>query len=221
MKTRKLFCAVLIAAIFLSMPCGVRAETIPVGSTQSVQLNGSVRLPEINVTVPETGKILINPYNMVVEMGEGSYSGQIISEPAFIENYSDVNIQVDVAITAEIYEGSSMTLSTSSTASSTSTSKRAFIYFEMHPADNDNWSSVEWDDTYDKTKHVVVSATAEKTKTNIAVLSAKTLDGDIAPGGYGAFRLTGDAIKSPKNEWTEDDGLNVNIVFTFVPLRFE
>ncbi len=221
MKTRKLLCAALIVAIFITLPSDVRAAEIPVGDTLAVRLDSSLRLPEINVLVPSGGTMIINPYRMSVEIGATVSSGQIISEPAFIENYSDVDIQVDVAITAEINEGSTMTLATSSTAGSASTSKKAFIYFEMHAADTDDWTRVAWDSAYSSKSHVKVSATTENSKENIAVLSACTMDGDVAPGGYGAFRLTGDAIASPRKAWTEDDGLSVNIVFTFTPLRFE
>ena len=52
-------------------------------------------------------------------------------------------------------------------------------------------------------------------------LPARTLDGEVAEGGYAPFRLTGDAVKNPTDAWNTRDGINVMVAFTFTPLSYE
>lgn len=218
MMRKRLLCVVLTLAMLFS----VQSAAAATGNTRSTVIAATLtsKTPTIKVTVPSTGEVLLNPYSLPVTINSKSTRQQIVSTPCVIANESDVPLQVDVTVTGQINEGSDMSLVTSSTKNSTSTSKRAFIYFEIQPADTDNFSKVTWDSAYKSTKrnHIAVTKTG-RTKTNTVVLASATLDGDIAEkGGYAAFRLTGDAIVSPKKPWTEDDGLTVEIAFTFIPL---
>jgi hypothetical protein len=35
---------------------------------------------------------------------------------------------------------------------------------------------------------------------------------------FGAFRLSGDCVQNPREPWTNEDGVEVEVVFTFTPL---
>ena len=103
-----------------------------------------------------------------------------------------------------------MTLTSSYTEDSGTTSKKAFVYFEIQPVSDPD--RVTWDKEYDAAKHVCVRPYS-KSKKNIVQLEAA--DGRVT---YAAFRLTGDCVKKPRVAWTEADGLKVTVAFTFTPI---
>lgn len=218
MMRKRLLCVVLTLAMFFSIQSAAAAT----GNTRSTVITTTLtdKTPTIKVTVPSTGDVILNPYELPVTIDAQSSRAQIVSTTGVIANESDVPIQVDVTVTGKINEGSNMSLVTTSTKKSTSTSKRAFIYFEIQPMDTADTRKVIWDAAYKSTQrnHIAVT-TSGRSKVNTVVLASTTLDGEIAEkGGYAAFRLTGDAVVNPRKAWTEDDGLTVEIAFTFVPL---
>lgn len=165
---------------------------------------------EVQVNVPTEKKLYINPLGFPVDMGDHTDNRQIIMEPAYIENMGDTPVNVSVSVTGSLVEGSAMTLSSSSTKALATTSKKAFIYFELKAVSDPD--SVSWDKEYDAEKHVPVRIMT-KTRKNIVEL-------DEAGGSkpYGAFRLTGDCVTKPKNPWTVADGIKVVVAFTFKPV---
>ena len=202
MKKKLLFCT--IVALLLS------ATAFASGSRPSTTISVLCNLPEIQVTVPSTGEIYFNPFQLPVEIDGESVSEPILSEPMSIENKSEVPLSITVSVTGTIKEGSNMRLATSSTKDLGLSSKRAFVYFEMQAvADPDQ---VVWDGEYDEAKHIIVR-TATKTKKNLAIIAQAN-----QPKQFGAFRLTGDCVPYPKYPWTEADGIDVEIAFTFKPL---
>lgn len=215
---KRLLCVVLTLATLFS----VQSAAAATGTTRSTVITATLtdKTPTIKVTVPATAEVFVNPHQLPVSINSKSTREQIISTPCLIANESDVPIQLDVTVTGTVNEGSNMSLVTSSTKNSTSTSKRAFIYLEFQLADTDDLKKVKWDAAYNKSKHIPVT-TMGRTKTNVLTLAGITPDGEIAEkGGYAAFRLTGDVIQTPKKAWTEDDGLTVEVAFTFTPLVY-
>lgn len=218
MKKLRLFCAVLaLVLLFTAQPATAVAET---GNIRTTTISATYTEPTILVTVPTTGTIYLNPLKLRVDVDGASRNEQILSRTCFIANKGNIPLQVDVSVTGALAEGSDMTLASSSTKGSTSKSKRAFIYFEMQRVDEDEESIVQWDKAYDASKHIVVSDGETKSKQNILKLGAKPINGTEVKGGYGAFRLTGDAIVAPENEWHSKDGLMVEVAFTFTPLSY-
>ena len=206
MKKIGLFCVVL--ALILSAVSPACAAGTDGGQTVITAL---CELPEISVVVPATAEGFINPYEMPVTIESGESTAQIISTPACIENQSEVPLRIGVTVTAKVWEGSSLFLSGTSTGG-TGTLKRAFVYFEMQASDTAVPPDSIWDAEYDPAKHIIVRP-FEMPEKKLAILSAA--DGD-AP--YGAFRLSGDCTASPREAWTEDDGIDVKIAFTFTAL---
>lgn len=219
MNRKRLFCAVLaLVLLFSAQPATAAAE---LWDTYSTTITASCKVPTIKVTVPSTGQVYLNPLKLTVFINGESTSDQIISAPCCIANESDIPITVDVTVTGAVNEGSDMTLVASSTQDSESTDKSAFIYFEMQSADTDDPNDVTWDSEYDSSKHIIVDTSAAgQSKENILTLSAITPEGAVAAGGYGAFRLAGDAVETPANVWTSQDGISVEVAFTFTPLSY-
>lgn len=196
----------VILALLLSAPAS--AGTNPFYS----RIDALCNLPEISVTVPATSEIFINPYRLSIAVEADETSAQIITAPACIENKSQVPISVSVAATGTVNEGSNLRL-VSTTTGGEGTKKQAFIYFEMKASDTSNPPVSFWDAEYNAEKHVIVRVGSGRIKKNIAVLSA--VDGTER---FGAFRLTGDCTATPYSGWTEDDGISVELTFTFTPL---
>ena len=218
MKQRRLLCAGLALVLLLSAQPTAAALTPPY--SQAVEITGDARIPTISVTVPTSGEVYINPLELPVDIGTGRRDyGQILSTPACIANESEVAMQVDLTLTASLKEGSTMRLATSPTGGG-GTEKQAFIYFEIQQADTDRVNRVKWDSAYDESKHIVIQDGMSVTKTNVMKLPPITPRGRVAPGGYAPFRLTGDAVANPTDEWTEKDGINVTVAFTFTPLHY-
>ena len=167
------------------------------------------QVPDVSVKVPSTGDVFINPYKMDVTVNATETDAQIVSTPAAIENESPVPIQVTATATGKVKEGSDMGFSTAPTEG-IGTRKKAFLYFEI--VATDSIDNAVWADGYDTNKHLAIRA-ATRTKKNIVTLSESGKAGSV-----GAFRLAGDCAITPKVPWSDDDGLEVEIAFTFKPM---
>lgn len=208
----KKIAALLMSASILAGSYRVFALVPPNGSTTVIE--GVCRIPEIEVTVPATGSVYINPLQLPVWIDSYSEDNQILSFPDAIQNQSEIPIIVNATVTGQVGESSDMILSTVSTKNAGFTSKRVFIYFEMMPANVENvlywdYSSIEWAQAYDPAKHILVQ-NASNTKNNIITLAAAGKEGCC-----GAFRLAGDCVSFPTNEWNGNDQLTIGVAFTF------
>lgn len=206
MKKRLLLCLVLsclLASLFIP------AQAVVTGTTK---IQAEPYLPDIKieVVVPASGNVYINPKQLPVRIGASIQNSQVVSDAFVMENLSEVPLSVSVDVTGRVKSGSKMTLSSASTADSTSTLKRAFLFFEIHATTDPD--SVSWSDSFDEDQHIVIRA-ATRTVKNILVLGAA----DQAKR-YGAFRLAGDCTQEPKEAWTSRDGVTVDVAFTFSPL---
>ena len=216
MRKKKMLCLLSAVLMLGMMPQALAAEG------NHTKVTASCILPEISVTVPQTGAAFINPYQMDVTINATETDAQIISTPAAIENESEVPLQVTVTVTGQLKEESTMRFSSAPT-NGIGTAKSAFLYFEIVPANSAN--SAVWADEYDDEKHLLVRV-GSRTKRNMVILSQSDKDevfgkplGTVDKDGcFGAFRLTGDCTKNPRVPWNEKDGLDVEITFSFKPL---
>ena len=62
-------------------------------------------------------------------------------------------------------------------------------------------------------KHIVIRAGVPRTKKDMVTIAQAD-----QPKHFGAFRLTGDCVATPRKPWTEADGIDVEIAFTFKAL---
>jgi len=196
-KKKPLF---LLMALLMLASLVSPASAAETGNRASTEIEAVCsRLPEIRVTVPPAMDVLINPYKIPVVVQDKQVGDQIISDPVALKNESEVPLKVSVSIETVIKEGSDMRLLSESTLGQEMTSKRAFIYFD----------AVAWDEKYSDEKHLVIRP-GTKIRKDIVTLGA-----DGQPLSYGAFRLTGDCVEAPRSPWTEADGIDVSIAFTF------
>lgn len=180
-------------------------------SGKTTRFQALCELPVVEVTIPRTGEVFINPYRLPVTIEADETTAQIVSTPSCIENQSEVPISVTVTVTGSVKEGSDMTLTSLATGGE-GTRKRAFVYFEIQATDTADPPQSVWDDEYNVERHIIVRTTA-KTKKDVV-----TIGGVGDEDCFGVFRLAGDCVSFPKVGWTETDGIDVEIVFTFTPL---
>lgn len=186
------------------------------GDQRSTAVDARCDLPEISVVVPATAEVFINPYRIPITIESTEVSAQIVSTPACIENKSEVPISVTATLTCALKEGSDMRLYSSTTQDPEMpiTTKGAFIYFEMQAAPDIDL--VVWDPEYDMEKHQIVRLGTSRPRKDMVVIAQAD-----QPDHFGAFRLTGDCVAVPRFPWTEADGIEVEIAFTFTPLTRE
>lgn len=215
MKRKELLCA--LAALLLFLP--VQPASALTSNQRETVIEAITRMPVISVTVPSTAEVYINPFQIPVYIEDNETDSQIISTPSAIANMSEVPLKVDVTITAAIRTGSDMQLTSTSTIGRNLTTKRAFVFFEIQKSDSPDPDDVAWAEGYDSDlkNQIILSTSSAKTKRGILTLPAMTLDGDVF---YAPFRLSGDVVVAPKSPWNGNDGIDVNVAFTFTPLHY-
>lgn len=189
------------------------------GNERGTVIEAVARMPVISVSVPSSAGVVINPFQFPVEIEGENKREQIICTPAVISSSSDIPLKVSVTVTGTVTPESDMTLATAPTGG-TGTVKSAFVYFEIVQS---SWGEVRkslWATAYDPAKHLRIISGAPQTGTDMLTLSPLNKFGEIAKGGYAQFRLAGDAVRNPANEWNEKDGIDVMVAFTFTPVSY-
>ena len=211
---KKTLILLMVCILALSMSVAVFAA----GSSK-ITINALYREPDIEVNVPAAGEMYLNPKRLPLMIDGHIENGQIINTPWSIENQSEVTISVNAEVYAAINSRSDMTLSTSSLATSTSRNKRAFIYLDKRVTDpGTDLASLDWDQTVYNNKTQILVTEAGLERNNFMTLAGAAADGSVSPGGVGAFRLCGNAIANPVEEWNPViDNIAVHITFTFRP----
>lgn len=203
MKKNKLFALVLACVMVLSMATPAFAEEL--------NITGSTQAPTINVTVPSTGTVIINPYEMEVTQGDAEVTDKIISATQYIVNESDVAIGITVAITGT---ASGNAVLATAALKGTETTNSVFMYLEIAKATaDDGTGDPTWAESYTKAAGQIIVTSKETTTKDVLVLGA----GDET-ATYAAFRLAGDVASKPATAWTTTDKVDVKIVFTFNPV---
>lgn len=201
---------IVSAAMALAMAASL---TIPAFATASntTEIGGTTQAPTINVTVPATGTVTVNPYKMEVTVDSDKITDQIISAPLYVTNTSDVPLVFDVTVTGK-KEGNAI-FSTSSTAGKVVATNSVFLYAEFGAASaNDGSGDPTWATAYDsKATNIVLISDKAVTKKAVAELAAT----DGSDANYLAFKLSGDASSQPTTAWTSADKVGASIAFTF------
>lgn len=233
MKSKRI--ASLILAVVMVMALAVPAFA---DDSAEMEVTGTTTPVTINVTVPTSDSITLNPYGISV----GGKNDQVIYTDNKIENTTAVPVQVSMTVTGSIPQGSKAAFATAPikftelTTKTLDTKKEAFLALQIQAIQNaSSVSSAKWaklDDYIDSQQEgskakfdltkvedynywgttVIVGAKAV-TAANVVTLAAATKDGTAA-----AIRLFGDVAGNSSTVWTEDDTVAVKIAFTFLPV---
>ena len=153
----------------------------------------------INVLVPSSGQIVLNPYGLEVDMDGGVTTDQIVHSCQTLINLSDFPVIVDVSVTGTIPAESGAGF-VSAPPAQDAPGKDVFLYAEFQP-DPSAWVSEYLGLPY----QVLADASGE----NVLTLDA---------GGEGYFRMFGAMSVYPEEPWSDTDTFGAVLSFTFTPV---
>lgn len=211
MKTKKFLSLVLamVMALSLAVPAFASANT-DTSLTQSTAIGGTTKIPTIKITVPATGSVVLNPYEMGVTVDGNTISDPIVSVPQYVINASDVAVKVKATVTGK--PSGAAKLVDASTATDTTGINNVFLQYIYEIGDDNTVDP-------DGTNKIVVKAKGEAT--DLGTLAQGTGTAAAAAGAYLAYKLTGDLVAIPTKAWTEKDTVSVNVAYTFIPQKYE
>lgn len=132
MKFKKIGSLALSGALALSLAVpAFAADTTPNTTTT---ITGAYQDVIIDVTVPETGTVVINPYGLPIEYTKSDDTvakitgQQITTAPMAIMNNTDLDLSVSVTVTGTAQ--GSLKFSPTSNAESTTAANNAFVYLQ-------------------------------------------------------------------------------------------
>ena len=232
---KKVFALLLAATMTLGASMTVFAadettisDTTGLAADTEVTVDTEVKVPTIEVVVPTSSTIVINPFSLSYESQDKSITGnsQIISAEQTIQNKSDVALAVNVAsLTAAPTTDGTTAPKIVTTAPTKSTGKEIFLYLEV--------TSGEFTNKYDSKNASELVATALDTtgktkaasKENIITIPKKV---DDSTASTAKFKFGGSVVTNPvivdstsktttQNPWTDSDTITVSLKFTFTP----
>lgn len=208
----------------------------PAFATSNSVITGNYKTVKLAVTVPTTGKAVINPYGLPIQLSETkSISGKGISNaaPLSIQNRSAVPLNVNVSITGTATGG--FVFETNASLGSGETGKKGVVNFEIYDAPTLTEASLQNESTLiDGFVDAVMNGTPADTvqikgvtdtpdeKDAVIMLREANAAGELQAGGAAFFNISGTAVKKPTTAWAAEDGFSAAIAFTFDPTaKFE
>ena len=167
--------------------------------------------PVIEVLVPSSGQVIINPYCLPVELDGQTSTDQIVSAPLILENRSTIPVSVSASVTGTVPPGSGVFFAAAPPMPD-SPVKEIFLYAEFHavpePAFQPSWSGLYSDST-----NQLLVGFQRAAKADVLRLEA----GGTACS-WGALRLFGSAAVSPMAPWQAGDDIQATFMFSFTPI---
>ncbi len=214
-----------ITSMFLALVMAL-ALTIPAfASSGTVKVEGSIQVPTLNVVLPTTASMVMNPYNMSVKLDPrdpaSAVNDQIISPTMEVKNLSNIGVQVGIKVTGTKGRGD-VEFATGSAASSSTKEAYVYVAFEigntgLDVADTNGsgTSTVVLSDTEQDVTDFLSTAAASNANTLAASADGKAPAAD----GVLGFKFFGDT--APVTTWTDKDTLAATIAFTFTPVAVD
>lgn len=168
--------------------------------------------PIIDVVVPDTGTVIINPYGLPVEIEGQETTEQIAGSTMLLENRS--NVAVDVSVNAVGIAQGYVVFATEPPAGST-LEKEVFLYAEFQ-ATEALGQTVPWQVFFSDAPNQILVTPYGSNKDGVMRLEAVE-----TPYSCGAARLFGSVSTYPAQSWEAGDGFHVNLAFTFTPVTPE
>lgn len=159
----------------------------------------------IDVVVPPSGQVVINPYNMKVATTYGESTEQIIHEPQVMISGSDFPVLVTARAVGKLQPGSAARF-VSAPPAEDARDKQIFMYVEFQ---ND---PMLWSGSFTDWSNQILVTDWGMEKANVMTLDAF---------GAGYFRLFGAMTGFPDIMWDAVDAPDVSLTFTFAPLEIE
>ncbi len=191
MKTKQLLSTVLALLLALSLPAASAAEP------HAPDAGGL-----INVIVPSTGHMVINPYRLAVRPDGVETTAQLVHAPQALTNLSDFPVTVNVTASASLPRESEAVFVHAPPAPDAK-AKEVFLYAEFQ--ERPDW----WEGAYLDLPNQLPVSPCGASAGNVLTLDAQ---------GEGWFRLFGALAPSPASAWSDTDTFGAVLTFTFAPL---
>ena len=191
MKTKQLIAALLVLLLALSLPAASAAES-PAPDAGGL----------INVIVPSTGHMVINPYRLAVRPDGVETTAQLVHAPQALTNLSDFPVTVNVTASASLPRESEAVFVHAPPAPDAK-AKEVFLYAEFQ--ERPDW----WEGAYLDLPNQLPVSPRGASAGNVLTLDAQ---------GEGWFRLFGALAPSPASAWSDTDTFGAVLTFTFAPL---
>lgn len=159
----------------------------------------------IDVLVPSSGQMILNPYRLPVDLEGGETTDQIVHSCQTLINQSGFPVTVNVSVTGTIPAESEAAF-VSEPPSPDAPDKEVFLYAEFQP-DPDWWEG----SYYDLSNQLLVSEEGTE-REDVLTLDAQ---------GEGYFRLFGEMSEAPEEPWSKTDTFGAVLTFTFTPVYAE
>lgn len=222
MNMKRFGATVMAGALALSMAApAFAADTAP-----TTTFTGKYEPITLNVTVPQTGSALINPYGLPVTLDEETViSGEQITTGAalLIKNQS----KVALAVTAKVTGTEKGDAKLVATVAESDTAKNIAAKFEAFKAPGvlDDTDELELNAMFAalKSENADLSADitdSENATTGDLVLREGDEEGLTQDGGAAFIRLSGNVVKAPTAAWAAADGFEAKVVFSFEPSEY-
>ena len=194
MKTKQLIAALLALLLALSLPAASAASA----AEPPVPDAGGL----INVIVPSTGHMVINPYRLAVRPDGVETTAQLVHAPQALTNLSDFPVTVNVTASASLPRESEAVFVHAPPAPDAK-AKEVFLYAEFQA--RPDW----WEGAYLDLPNQLPVSPRGASAGNVLTLDAQ---------GEGWFRLFGALAPSPASAWSDTDTFGAVLTFTFAPL---
>jgi hypothetical protein len=219
MKLKKILSLTMALAMVLALAVPALATD---ATTRNIGVGTETRVGVIDITIPATGTIVLNPYQMKATTdtdSTGSYH-QIWHVPVSCKNKSTFGLNVNAVITGELGDDSSAQF-VATAPKDTSTSKDVFLYAEFGVSDKAT-TQPTWATEYNKSNaNQVLIALApaagspQPTAKTVATLGAT--NGTDAGANYLWLKFDGALSKTPSEAWSAGDTVSAAVALTLIP----
>jgi hypothetical protein len=247
MLTKKKLASLAMAGVMtLSLAAPAFAASSSESTTnRSLKVTAAYQAVTINVVVPTTGTVVINPYGLPVEIGKDESdkkieisNQQIVAKPMAIKNQAGLDLDMNVTTTTAL----TGTLKLSADAAKDSTANQAKVTLYIAPTttltgdkdtvtdakiaafykttyeDSQGWAGV----TDVKAIDLASGTNATDGQKAVVLKAAKTEDdtgafSEYEAGSIALIAFDGVCATEPKTAWTTKDGLTCTLAFTFTP----
>lgn len=214
---KKLASLGLASALALSVAAPALAASGDVTGGTSMDA-GTTTLPTVNVVVPGTSKVILNPYQMKTKIDGGlvadSYFAidSIVSQPVTIENKGNIAVRLDASFKAT-KTGAVTYVGEPWTDAEEPTKNQVHAWLEVQKGSNPSFETAYNEEKTNQILFTEKSVTTAVKKTGIV----EKLDVNETA----SFKISGKAAKSPDQAWSLADTIGAQVAWTFVPLESE
>lgn len=166
----------------------------------------------IDVTVPGSGELVINPHRLPVEMNGETVRDQIVNAGQILTSHSEVPVIVSASLTVNTEQSGGLTV-TGQPIASGEREKLGYLYVEFQNL-ADSEAAADWSGKYTGASNQLLAKDGAASSGEVLQIGA----GDGTPA-YAAYRLFGELSENPERGWQSGDKLSVTVSFTFRPVE--